>query len=81
MYKTYLFKFNPRTIFAFLASTALILICGRPAKALPDFIFIFFLGLIFFYLVLDKKEMLLIRDVIKKRLKEGPVILNTNEEI
>ena len=81
MYKTYLFKFNPRTIFAFLASTALILTCGRPAKALPDFIFIFFLGLIFFYLVLDKKEMLLIRDVIKKRLKEGPVILNTNEEI
>lgn len=81
MYKDYLFKFNPRTIFAFFTSAALILTCGRSAKALPDFIFIFFLGLIFFYLVLDKKEVLLIRDVIKKRPAESRVILNKNEEI
>ena len=68
MKKKYLFQFKPRTISAFFASAALIFISGRPGKSSLDFIFIFFLGLIFFYLVLDKTEILLIRDVIKKRL-------------
>jgi PST family polysaccharide transporter len=80
MKKKYSFKFNPRTVLAFLVSAVLIFIAGRPVKSLPDFIFIFFLSLVFFYSVLDKKEMLLIRDVIKKRTAESPDILNKNEE-
>lgn len=67
MKRQYLFQFRPRTISAFFISAVLIFISGRPVKTLPDLILIFFLGLIFLYLVLDKSEMLLIRDVVKKR--------------
>ena len=71
--KQYLFKFNTRTIYSFFVSVALILISGKSAKSLPDFILIFFLGLIFLFLVLDKNEILLMADVIKKRPVESTV--------
>ena len=68
MKKKYLFQFKSRTISAFFASAALIFISSRSVKSLSDFILIFFLNLIFLYLVLDKTEIILIRDVIKKRI-------------
>lgn len=66
MRKQYLFQFKSRTVAAFLASAALILIAGKPFKSLFDFVIIFALGLAFLYLVLDKKEARLIMDIMKR---------------
>jgi hypothetical protein len=67
MKKQYLFQFKPRTVLSFFVSAALILVSGRPVKSLFDFVLTFFFGMIFLYSVLDKAEVSLIRDVIKKR--------------
>lgn len=66
MNKDYAFRFNARTFSALFISALLIIVAGRPVKSLPDYVFIFTFGLIFFTLLLDKQERALLRDAVKK---------------
>lgn len=65
MNKKYAIKFNAKTFLVFCISAALILVSGRTEKALLDYIIISTLSLIFFSIVLNKQEMLLMMDTIK----------------
>ena len=66
--RSYVLQFNAKTFFVFCISVVLIFTAGKSGKALLDYIIIFSLGLIFFILIFDKQERLLMNDVIKKAI-------------
>ena len=68
MNRNYAIKLNATTISIFCISFILIFISGKPGKALLDYIIIFSLGCVFSIIIFNKRERLLMQDVIKKAI-------------